>query len=110
MSKNTFRAPASSSRATGVGFGGFSSVPSGSTLSYLTEPPNLDAISDANVKVSFKNISKKDSTTKSKALEELRTYVRDHPSSLNGGVEDAVIDVWVGLTSRIFGFNYNDIL
>lgn len=81
--------------ASGAGFGGFGSTSSGSTLSYLTEPPNLSAISDANVVVAFKNLSKKDGTTKSKALEDLRAYVQAHPFELDGGVEDAVLEAWV---------------
>lgn len=81
--------------ASGAGFGGFGSTSSGSTLSYLTEPPNLSAISDANVVVAFKNLSKKDGTTKSKALEDLRAYVQAHPFEQDGGVEDAVLEAWV---------------
>lgn len=67
-----------------------------SNLSYLTEPPDLSTISDADVKVAFKNISKKDETTKSKALEELQTHI----SSGNAGkdkVEDGVLEAWVRL-------------
>lgn len=96
MSKRQFKSQASSSRAaSGVGFGGFGSASSSSTLSYLTEPPNLSALSDANVVVAFKNLSKKDGTTKSKALEDLRAYVQAHPFEQDGGVEDAVLEAWV---------------
>ncbi|KAL5316607.1 hypothetical protein ACEPPN_015656 [Leptodophora sp. 'Broadleaf-Isolate-01'] len=102
MSKRQFKSQASSSRvASGAGFGGFGSTSSGSTLSYLTEPPNLSAISDANVVVAFKNLSKKDGTTKSKALEDLRAYVQAHPFELDGGVEDAVLEAWVKFYPRI---------
>ncbi|KAL2061873.1 hypothetical protein VTL71DRAFT_7251 [Oculimacula yallundae] len=102
MSKRQFKSQASSSRvAAGAGFGGFGSASSGSTLSYLTEPPNLTAISDANVVVAFKNLSKKDGTTKSKALEDLRTYVQAHPFEQDGGVEDAVLEAWVKFYPRI---------
>ncbi|PVH85921.1 hypothetical protein DL98DRAFT_557422 [Cadophora sp. DSE1049] len=102
MNKRQFKSQASSSRvASGAGFGGFGSTSSGSTLSYLTEPPNLSAISDANVVVAFKNLSKKDGTTKSKALEDLRAYVQAHPFEQDGGVEDAVLEAWVKFYPRI---------
>jgi hypothetical protein len=96
MSKRQFRSQASSSRAaSGIGFGGFGSASTGSTLSYLTEPPNLSSISDANVVVGFKNLSKKDGTTKSKALEDLRAYVQAHPFEQNGGTEEQILEAWV---------------
>ncbi|KAI0158402.1 hypothetical protein BJ166DRAFT_527384 [Pestalotiopsis sp. NC0098] len=82
-------------------FGAFSSASSGSKLSYLTEPPDYTSISDANVVVSFKNLLKKDATTKSKALEELLAYVEAHPYEQNGGVEEAVLEAWVQLYPRI---------
>ena len=74
-------------------FGSFSA--SSSSLSYLSEPPNFSAISDANVVVSLKNLLKKDSTTKSKALEDLVSYTQAHPSDQDGGVEDAILESWV---------------
>lgn len=82
-------------------FGAFSSASSGSKLSYLTEPPDYTSISDANVVVSFKNLLKKDATTKSKALEELLAYVEAHPYEQNGGVEEAVLEAWVRLTTLL---------
>lgn len=94
MSKRQFKSHASSSRAalgsTGGGFGGFGSLGTGSSLSYLTEPPNLSSISDANVVVSFKNLSKKDGTTKSKALEDLIGNVRE-----SDGLEESILEAWV---------------
>jgi len=105
MSKKQFKSQASSSRvnpaaAAGFGgFGGFGSASPSSTLSYLTSPPDLSSISDANVVVCFKNLSKKDGTTKSKALEDLRTYVQAHTYEHDGGPEDAVLDAWVGRCS-----------
>lgn len=71
----------------------------GSTLSYLSEPPNIFTISDANVIVCFKNMTKKDGTTKSKGLEDLRTYVQDYEQ--DGGVEEAILEAWVKLYPRI---------
>ncbi|PSR82556.1 hypothetical protein BD289DRAFT_461677 [Coniella lustricola] len=83
-------------------FGGFtaSSGTSGS-LSYLSDPPDLSSISDPNVIVSFKNLLKKDTTTKSKALADLIAYAQAHPHEQDGGVEDAVLDAWVLLYPRI---------
>ncbi len=109
MSKKVFKSQASSSRAVsgpsrgnGAAFGGsigtptFGAVPS-SPLSYAYEPPDLSGFSDPNVGVAFKNLQKKDGTTKSKALEDLQTYV----SSLGaetGGVEEVVLTAWVSHT------------
>lgn len=99
MSKN-FKARASSSRA-GSGFGspgglGGFGLTAASTLSYLGEPPNLAPISDPNVVVAFKNLSKKDSTTKAKGLEDLRSFVLAHPYDHDCGVEQPVLEAWVG--------------
>lgn len=69
-------------------------------MSYLAEPPTFSSISDPNVVVSFKNVLKKDSTTKGKALEELLSYAQAHPHEKDGGVEEAILDVWVQLYPR----------
>ncbi|KAF6817104.1 RING zinc finger [Colletotrichum plurivorum] len=82
------------------GFGGFSSASDGSGLSYLAEPPDFSSLSDANVVVSFKNILKKDATTKAKALEELLAYVQAHPHEKDGGAEEAVLEAWVQIYPR----------
>jgi hypothetical protein len=71
----------------------------GSTLTYLSEPPNLSSISDPNVVICFKNLSKKDGTTKSKALEDLRTYVQSDEQ--DGGIEEAILEAWVKFYPRI---------
>ncbi|KAG5986171.1 hypothetical protein E4U54_005564, partial [Claviceps lovelessii] len=86
--------------APGSGFG-FGSSASAGSLSYLAEPPSLAAISDPNVVVSLKNISKKDSTTKAKGLEDLIHYAQSHPFEQDGGVEEALLDVWTRLYGRI---------
>jgi hypothetical protein len=97
MSKRNFRAQASSSRVDrGAGFSGFGTIFAGSTLSYLSEPPNLSLITDANAVVAFKNLLKKDSITKAKGLEDLRSYVQSHPYEQDGGVEQPVLEAWVG--------------
>ena len=110
MSKKQFRSQASSSRAVSGAFGAsdkafntgsfgshsvFGAV-SSSPLSYVYEPPDLSALSEPNVVVAFKNLQKKDSTTKSKALEELQSYATSIETG-QGQVEDAVLEAWVGL-------------
>jgi hypothetical protein len=98
MSKRPGKSQASSARAAfGAGFG--SSAPSAFTasasqLSYVTEPPDLSAISDPNVIVYFRNLSKKDSTTKAKALEDIQAYL----ASLKEPVEEGVLEAWVRST------------
>ena len=96
MSKN-FKSQASSARAANstfgaaaLGFGGATSQ-SASSLSYIAEQPDLAGVSDPNVVVSLRNLGKKDSTTKAKALEELQEYVK----SAESVVEDSVLKAWV---------------
>lgn len=99
MSKRQAKSQASSARAASTAFGagfGTSSSPtafgvSSSQLSYVTEPPDLSSISDPNVVVYFRNLSKKDSTTKAKALEDLQAYV----ASLKEPVEEGLLEAWV---------------
>lgn len=95
MKRGQGRTAGSGRPAFGAGFGGFGGQASGSSLSYLAEPPSFTAIADPNVVVSLKNILKKDSTTKTKALDELLAYVQANPHDKDGGVEDAILDVWV---------------
>ena len=94
MSKKQFKSQASSGRIGsafgGLGGGGFGSTQS-SILSYVQEPPDLSAISDPNVVVAIKNLTKKDGTTKVKALEELQA----HLSSSNFEIEDGLLEAWV---------------
>jgi len=103
MSKKSFKAQASSSRAfqqtqstfgsgfsaNNTGFGGASS-----SLSYLAEQPDLSTVSDPNVSVNFKNLGKKDSTTKAKALEELLAYLATQTGNKQE-IEDGFLDAWV---------------
>ncbi len=113
MSKKPFKSQASSSRAISGAFGqadsassiggfgvhsAFGFIPS-SSLSYVYEPPDLSNISEPHVVVALKNLQKKDSTTKTKALEDLQAYVLTLAVE-NGGVEDAVLEAWVGLFWR----------
>lgn len=109
MSKRQFKSQASSSRAISgpfpsrsQGFGGLGGSTAGhgltsstlSPLSYVTQPPDFSDISDSTLVVALKNLSKKDSTTKAKALEELETYVLARGPE-TGGVEDALLEAWV---------------
>jgi len=98
MSKKQFRSQASSGRAIssanfagafGGGTGTFQTYTS--PLSYVYEPPDLSDISDPNVGVYFKNLMKKDGTTKAKALEDLQGYV----TSLDVQIDDALLAAWV---------------
>ncbi|PSN61357.1 hypothetical protein BS50DRAFT_504653 [Corynespora cassiicola Philippines] len=102
MSKRQAKSQASSARAASSALGApFGAPPSAfgtasSQLSYVAEPPDLSSISDANVGVCFKNLSKKDSTTKAKALEDLHAYV----SSLQEPVEEGVLEAWIKIYPR----------
>ncbi|KAJ4387111.1 hypothetical protein N0V93_007699 [Gnomoniopsis smithogilvyi] len=84
------------------GFGGFATTTSSAgSLSYLSDTPDFSTISDSNVVVSFKNLLKKDTTTKSKGLAELIQYTQAHPNEKDGGVEDAILNAWIQLYPRI---------
>lgn len=102
MSKRTAKAQASSARAANTtGFGAFGSASpafgaSSSQLSYVSEPPDLSAISDPNVVVYLRNLSKRDSTTKAKALEDIQAYV----TSLDSPVEEGLLEAWVKMYPR----------
>ncbi|KAF2789223.1 hypothetical protein K505DRAFT_328385 [Melanomma pulvis-pyrius CBS 109.77] len=102
MSKRQLKSQASSARAASgallSGFGTSSSAfgTSSSPLSYVTEPPDLSSISDPNVVVYFRNLSKKDSTTKAKALEDIQSYV----ASLKEPVEEGVLEAWIKMYPR----------
>ncbi|CAD0107320.1 unnamed protein product, partial [Aureobasidium uvarum] len=94
--KKAFRPQASSARSTGGsafggGFGATGFGVSSSPLSWIGEPPDLSNISDPNVGVAFKNLTKKDSTTKAKALEELQQYV----SAPDQQIEEPVLEAWL---------------
>ncbi|KAL8999416.1 MAG: hypothetical protein Q9169_001730 [Polycauliona sp. 2 TL-2023] len=110
MSKKQFKYQASSSRAVSGPFtaadGAFGSAPKGgafgavssSPLSYVYEPPDLTSISEPNTVVAFKNLQKKDSITKAKALEDLLRYFSS--GETNEGVEDAVLEAWIKVYPR----------
>ncbi|KAH9827575.1 FANCL C-terminal domain [Teratosphaeria destructans] len=105
MSKKQFKSQASSGRVGGGGGGGgfgalgssgFGSTQS-SSLSYIQEPLDYSSVSNANLVVSLKNLSKKDSTTKAKALEDIQAYV----SSSGIEVEEGLLEAWVKLYPRL---------
>jgi hypothetical protein len=99
MSKK-FKSQASSARAANATFGspafgfGGSSFQTTSSISYIAEQPDLSGVSDPHVIVSLRNLGKKDSTTKTKALEELQEYVQ----TVGSNVEDSVVAAWVRRT------------
>ncbi|KAL2823138.1 hypothetical protein BJX63DRAFT_438981 [Aspergillus granulosus] len=106
MSKK-FKSQASSSRAAGGafgGFGGFSSLGAIqgrelSSLTYVAEPPDLSRISEPQLAIAFKNFSKKDEVTRTKALDDIRSYVSDVEK--NGGtLDDGFLEAWVRIYPR----------
>ena len=107
--KKGFKAQASSSKAAfggpsllgGNTFGNattFGAVKS-SILSYVYEPPDLSSISNPAIVVAFKNLQKKDSTTKTKALEELDAFLTPAENS-QPEVENAILEAWSTLYPR----------
>lgn len=88
--KKSFKSQASSARAGGFGSTAFGTGQS-SVLSYVQEPPDYSSLGDSNVAIAFKSLSKKDGTTKSKALEELQSYI----SQPDVEVDDAFLEAWV---------------
>lgn len=108
----TFKKHGAKARGASARMGGFSAPPgygvvavtasyAASSFSYLADAPDLSTVSDPNVIVSFKNLFKKDDTTKSKGLGDLISYAQAHPNEQDGGVEDAILEVWVQLYPRI---------
>ncbi|OQO01946.1 hypothetical protein B0A48_12419 [Cryoendolithus antarcticus] len=100
MSKK-FKSQASSARL-GNGLSGFGSTAFGSsarpsTLSYIQEPLDYSGISDANVVVTLKSLSKRDATTKGKALEDLQAHVEVAQSEPDG----SLLEVWAQLYPRL---------
>ena len=54
---------------------------------------------DPNLIVAFKNIQKKDSTTKSKALEDIQGHV-EILKNKQAGFDEALLETWVRLLGR----------
>lgn len=105
MSKK-FKSHASSSRAAAAGLGGFTNTFGGfsgdlsshtnapSSLSYVAEPPDLTRISDANLVVAFKNLTKRDDTTKTRALEDIKDKIVKL-GNRSDDLEDGFLEAWV---------------
>ena len=110
MSKKAFKSQASSARA----FAGSSAVGndllgtslpsrpfgtgSSSALSYVFEPPDLSDV-DPNLAVIYKSLQKKDSTTKVKALEDLKAYVSQSKLDVEDQkARDDLVEPWVGMS------------
>lgn len=96
-----FKSQASSARAATStfgssfpAFGGTAFQSSSSPLSYVTELPDLEGITNPRVKVTLKNLTKRDGVTKAKALEELLEYLSTEGESVT---EQPFLDAWVGL-------------
>lgn len=107
MSKK-FKSQASSSRAAASAFGSFGGFSSTfgndgrepSALTYIAEPPDLSRISDQHLVIAFKNFSKKDDITRTKALEELKEHIASVEKN-NGTLDDGFLDAWVCISSSI---------
>ncbi|KAK3687829.1 hypothetical protein B0T22DRAFT_139852 [Podospora appendiculata] len=84
-------------KAPATGFGGFST--SSTALSYITPPPDLSNIPQ-DIVVPFKNLTKKDSITKSKALEEIVSYVQIRSDGKNGEIEEPILEAWAQLYAQ----------
>lgn len=101
MSKK-FKSQASSSRAAAGAFGSFGGF-SGtfgsdgrepSSLTYISEPPDLSRISEQQLVIAFKNLQKKDEITRTKALEELKEHV-SAIEGRKGTLDDGFLQAWV---------------
>lgn len=65
-----------------------------SQLSYVYEPPDLSAISDPSTVVAWKNLQKRDSITKTKALDELLAHVGKIEEDKQA-LDDGFLEAWV---------------
>ncbi|KAF7717503.1 E3 ubiquitin-protein ligase listerin [Penicillium ucsense] len=106
MSKK-FKSQASSSRAAAGAFGSFGGFSNAfdsdgrepSALTYITEPPDLSRISDQRVVIAYKNLLKKDETTRTKALDELKDFVGS-VEARKGTLDDGFLEAWVKVYPR----------
>ena len=106
MSKRSYKTQASSTR---VAFGTPNLLQSNATattaekgiyssqLSYLTEPPSLEHISDPKLVVLLKNLSKKDGITKAKALDDILGLI----GSAEYESDSSVVEAWVGFDAVV---------
>ncbi|KAI9704618.1 MAG: hypothetical protein M1820_005531 [Bogoriella megaspora] len=100
--KRQTKTQASSGKAASLGssFGFTSGFATSSSLSFATEPPDLTLISDTNIVVAFKNLAKKDGTTKAKALEELHAYTKAKEET-KSDIEDGILQAWSKVYPRL---------
>ena len=106
MPKSNYKAQASSSRLGSASFGSpfASSAAWGagaaeepiSSLSFVYTPPDLSHLADASTVVAFKNLQKKASATKAKALDDLLS----HASAPDAALQDAFVSTWILLYPR----------
>ncbi|KAI5291407.1 hypothetical protein KEM54_004942 [Ascosphaera aggregata] len=114
MSKK-FKSQASSSRAAAAAFSAFGSHVGGaapsffglgnntgvvSSLSFISEPPDLSTISEPNVVVALKNLLKKDSTTKARALDVLQEVVV-RKAEAKSALENGFLEAWFNVYPRL---------
>jgi hypothetical protein len=96
MSKRAAKSASSARAASTFGSAAFGASPAAAfsvastQLSYVSEPPDLSGISDPNVVVYFRNLSKRDSTTKAKALEDIQAHISKEDSA-----EEGLLEAWV---------------
>ncbi|KAI6244900.1 E3 ubiquitin-protein ligase listerin [Erysiphe necator] len=100
MKKAQFRSHASSSRAISAGFGGLAFNTTHSPLSYFAKAPDLSSIENPYVVVAFKNLTKKDESTRYRALLDLRAHLIAQAKEANG-LNDHIIEAWVNLYPRL---------
>ncbi|KAI9683372.1 MAG: hypothetical protein M1829_005444 [Trizodia sp. TS-e1964] len=63
-------------------------------LSFTSDVPDLSHISDPSLIVIFKNLFKKDSTTKAKALEDLQSYFSSQEIKQHG-IQNSALEAWI---------------
>ncbi|POS86077.1 hypothetical protein EPUL_002085 [Erysiphe pulchra] len=100
MKKAQFKSHASSSRATSAGFGGLAFIKPHSCLSFFTKAPDLSSVENPHVVVAFKNLTKKDENTRSRALQDLRAFLHAQTKEKNE-IDDHIVEVWVNLYPRL---------
>ncbi|CCU74310.1 RING zinc finger protein [Blumeria hordei DH14] len=100
MSKGQFKTQASSSRVAISGLEGFGSGAHSSSLSYLTKHIDLSGIDCPHIVVAFKNLSRRDDTTRSKALQDLHFHINAQITEKNE-VDVAVIQAWVQIYPQL---------
>ncbi|KAI5963457.1 uncharacterized protein KGF55_002337 [Candida pseudojiufengensis] len=68
------------------------------TLNYFTNQPDITKITNPDLIVIFKSLSKKDPKTKEKALQELLSFIKDQDPKI---FDDPILQCWVQLYPKI---------